>query len=257
MKIQWLVLCFPFLQACTLAVPVHQMMGPQTIGKGIEGGIVTIYAPSFGAEDENAPTGFSEFDALQGGRLAFSVAPNVDIEGELLAGNPFSEESVRSIAVKWQVLGNSLFTAQEGDTNLSIRAKYFRSGEFENDSDESNSNTIFDSLFADDLQISGANFGISGGKMLTNWFQLYGGGQYIQGNMDYKETDLDGVETFESRDISGYGPFFGMMFLTPGERFRFSFSLEGQYTNLPATFDDSRVWYLTYGGYANFAFSFD
>ncbi len=244
-----LLIVSAFLFGCAIAIPVHQNHTPQSLGSGgVDLAIMSNTGPAIGPESESgsslenqAAEAITELSPISGVHLGIGLTDSLDLELESLFS--FFSGSVFTVGLKYQWMGKNVFSGKGGDTNSSLRVRYFMASGFEDDPDDT-SDTLFDDIFTEELKGSGFVVSNSWGYLLADFFGVYVGGQYIQGAVEwnYRNDSPTGTAFSGDRTFTGYGPFAGLHLNTSGSSFRVYLSLEYQYTNLPATFDDSRNW---------------
>ena len=255
-----------FLQACAVAIPTHQINSPQSLGNNVLEatamyGTGAAVGPDF--EDGTPPDTTIRADVTDeafifGGKIAYGLNDRTDIEIEALAS--FFAGSTSIVGLKYQWLGEPVYKAKAGDSNSAIRLRYISSsGWSDYPEDSAGSDTIFDDIFVEDMDASGYSAALSYGYLVTNWFGVYVGGQVIAMDLKfrYREDDANGTLYVGDRSIDGWGPFAGIHFNTTGQFFRFRFTGEYAYTNLPYTYESKTGWYDNLMLSANFLFNFD
>ena len=103
------------LNACAVAIPVHQVNGPQSLGKyGLDFSIYSGTSPAVGPEYEDGTEleasvdeFLGELNLTMGYHLGFGITENLDIELETLLGVPTG--SIFIAGLKYQWLGKSFF----------------------------------------------------------------------------------------------------------------------------------------------------
>jgi hypothetical protein len=219
-------------------------------------------APSIGPQfeegsslDNNNVDSFAEVAPNMGISFGLGLTNSIDIEVEALAN--FGSGAISTAAIKYQWLGDSIFSGKAGSSNSSIKIKYFAATGFEDDSEDGSSDNIFNDIYTEKLSGSGFVISNSFGYLLADFFGAYFGGQYIQGSLDfeYREGSSTGTQFSGERTFTGYGPFLGFHLNSAGTSFRVYLAAEFQYTNLPATFSDERVWNESVSTYLGLIFN--
>ncbi len=246
-----------YLAGCAVALPVHQLHTPQSRGSlNFEFGAMSNTAPSIGPDyedgsslDNNTVDSLAEAVPSMGAAFGLGITESLDIELEAIAN--FGSGSIASAGIKYQWLGSNIFSGKAGSMNSSVRVKYFVASGYEDDATNSSSDNIFNGIFTEKLEGSGLIVSNSFGYLLADFFGAYVGGQYIQGSLkyDYREGSSTGTLYSGDRSFTGYGPFAGLHLNSSGTSFRAYLAMEVQYTNLPATFSDERVWHESVATY--------
>ena len=261
-----LLILAAFIQGCALAIPTHQVNSPQTLGNNVlEASILTGIGATVGPDFEDgtgpalaAEDDFADTNLYFGYRVAYGLTEKLDLEAEALAS--FFTGSSFSAALKYQWMGKSFYDSSPGDWSSAIRVRYLVADGYEDDADESaGSDTILDDVFMEKLDANGLSAALSFGYHVANPFSVYFGAQAMSYDLEYRyrEDNATGTLYQGERSINGFGPFLGLSVFTTGDFFRYKFSAEISYTNMPATYSDERVWYEGIAIGNSFIFNFD
>ena len=249
LKLIGLLITSIYLLGCAIAIPVHQNHTPQSLGSGgVDISFMSNTGPAIGPESESgssletqAAEDLTELSPISGLHLGVGITENVDLELETLFS--LFSGSIFTAGLKFQWMGKNMFVGKQGDVNSSLRIRYFSASGFEDDPDDT-SETLFDDIFTEKLVGSGFVVSNSIGYLVADFFGVYGGAQFIQGTVDweYRNGGPGGTQFLGSREFTGFGPFFGVHLNSTGSSFRVYLSAEFQYTNMPASYSDTRNW---------------
>ena len=256
-----------FSKGCALAIPAHQVNSPQTLGNNVlEAAVLVGTGPSVGPDfvEGTGPAlatddDFADETLYFGYRVAYGLNEKLDIEAEALA-SIFTGSSFTA-ALKYQWMGKSFYESTPGEWSSAVRVRYMVADGYEDDPNETaGDDTIFDDVFMEKLDASGFSAALSFGYQVANPFSVYFGAQAISMDLEYRyrEDNSTGTLYEGERSINGFGPFAGLSVHTTGDFFRYKFTAEYSYTNLPATYsDDEKVWYSGWAIGNSFIFNFD
>ncbi|MCB0412546.1 MAG: hypothetical protein KDD22_08480 [Bdellovibrionales bacterium] len=235
-----------FLQACAVAVPVHQPFAPQSLGKRVARlGINVGSAPVIGPESTSASASTWETDdssILIGVQGAFGLMEALDLE--LDAQTSMLSGTSTILGLKYQWLGPSILESTAGDWSSAFRARYIWSSGYKDENENgSGDQALFDHYSVRDLNAKGYSLANGFGYMVAPWFGLYLGGQFVEMKLEYLYTS-SGSTNYQNgqRTIQGYGPFLGIHFNSTGSKRRFYFTVEMTKIYMPETYYIKKTW---------------
>ncbi len=245
MKLNYLFISI-FLSAagCVVAVPMHELNTPETLGPwGFRLGIAAGSAPAF-VTPQATTTQISEAAKIGIGGYHIGIGLPSNLQLNLEAMNQGTSVGM-SASLKWQLGGANYFQAKAGNVASAVSLRYWSSvaPDFKLSDISSTS-----SYYSGELTAKGFDVSYSLGKRFSDWFAGYLGPKIVSGNIEagYRNTSGGPIVLTESRPLSGAGAFAGISLSPHGEKAGFDFNIEGEFMNLPSSFNDEKVWYTTF-----------
>jgi hypothetical protein len=228
-----------FLNACTVLQPVHEAQPPETLGPwgfrlaALVGNSPTIATDVSGNVDTN-----SYSMPLEGFRIGIGLGDNFEIDDDSFLGGSLSAGN--SLALKWQILGKSLFESKAGDTALTLCLRNSTGG-----ANGFTSTPISQSShYSTDLNLNSYDASIVLGKRVTNIFGAYAGLKDISGSVsaNYRDSQNGPIVLSQSKNFNAYGALAGIYISANGSNLGFDLTLEAEYMNLPSTYSNNTTW---------------
>ncbi len=237
------------LSGCVTALPVHHMESPETLGPwGFRVGFMTNTSPALATKDALSVIDDKGHDMTYiGSKLGIGIMEKFQINFEAGVNGMAGGTGIASL--KWQYKGKPYFETKKGDKTSTFVIRSFNSAAADFDVADlasSEGDVIYRSA---DLNLTGVALTHLWGYRFTDMNGVYGGPQFIQGELkaEYRNTDDGPILEEKKRNINGYGIVAGYYFAGLGRNIGFDFVLEGQLTHLPATFASKYTSYANLG----------
>ncbi|OQW50381.1 MAG: hypothetical protein A4S09_00890 [Proteobacteria bacterium SG_bin7] len=229
---------------CAVAVPMHELSTPETLGPwAFRLGVISGSAPAFvtpSATSNSSQTAYSV--PIAGYHLGIGLPSNFQLNVEALG----SGTSVgTSVAVKYQFHGVNYFSSKPGNSSSAITLRYWSSLALDFKVTDVTSSASYS---FGDLNANGYDITLSYGKRFWDFIAAYVGLKGASGNLEakYKNTEAGTVVATDKRSISGGGAIVGLNLGSRSDHVGFDFNIEAELMNLPATLSNENVWYSSF-----------